>query len=95
MSAVNCPHCGEPINMFGSGGGQFVAEALTKELGKDVKLLGRIPFDVRLRESGDNGEPLVLSDPSAPASEVMFAIADQLASKPRGLVGRPLQVAPA
>jgi len=95
MSAVNCPHCGEPINMFGGGGGQFVADALSKELGKDVKLLGRIPFDVRLRESGDSGEPLVISEPSAPASEVIFEIADQLANKPRGLVGRPLQVAPA
>lgn len=94
MGAFACPHCGQPIDMFGSGGGQFVADALSKELGKDVSLLGRIPFDVRLRESGDSGEPLVLAEPDAPASTVIRDIASGLASRPRGLVGMPLKVAP-
>lgn len=94
MGAFACPHCGQPIDMFGSGGGQFVADALSKELGKDVSLLGRIPFDVRLRESGDSGEPLVLAEPDAPASTVIRDIASRLASRPRGLVGMPLKVAP-
>ncbi len=94
MGAFACPHCGEPIDMFGSGGGQYVSEALSKELGKEVALLGRIPFDVRLRESGDSGEPLVLSAPSAPASTVIREIASALTNKPRGLVGMPLKVAP-
>jgi ATP-binding protein involved in chromosome partitioning len=54
-------------DVFGSGGGERLATQL------DVKLLGRIPLDARIRESADAGVPLVLSDPeSAPA----VAIAD-------------------
>ena len=64
---VCCPHCGEPMDLFGSGGGEVVASTLTAELGTDIPLLGRVPFDVRLREGGDSGVPLVLSEPDAPA----------------------------
>ena len=44
---------------------------LTSALGTEVPLLGRIPFDVRLREGGDSGAPLALAEPTAPASEVL------------------------
>ena len=40
MSAFPCPHCGEPIDLFGAGGGAIVAETLTRELGTDIPLLG-------------------------------------------------------
>jgi Mrp family chromosome partitioning ATPase len=68
MSAFACPHCGEPIDMFGSGGGKMVAETLSQNVGQEVPLLGRIPFDPGLREGGDAGMPFVLSHPDAPAS---------------------------
>ncbi len=68
MSYLLCPHCGEPMDVFGSGGGEDVATALTQLTGVEVPLLGQIPLDVRLRESGDSGNPLVLADPSAPAA---------------------------
>jgi ATP-binding protein involved in chromosome partitioning len=95
MSAFPCPHCGEPIAVFGSGGGQQVADTLSTELGSTVPLLGRIPFDPRLGEGGDSGAPLVLTDPTSAAAEVISSIADRIASTPRGLVGMPLAVSPA
>jgi len=60
----------------------------------EVPLLGQIPLDVRLREGGDSGNPLVLSDPSAPAAIQLAKVAESLASKGRGLAGRMLSLSP-
>jgi ATP-binding protein involved in chromosome partitioning len=68
---------------------------LSSGLSTDVPLLGRIPFDVRLREGGDRGEPLVLSDPSSPAAASLIELATGLARRPRGLTGMPLDISPA
>ena len=66
MSYLLCPHCGEQMDVFGSGGGETVAAALGQLLGTTVPMLGQVPLDVRLREGGDNGTPLVLADPASP-----------------------------
>jgi ATP-binding protein involved in chromosome partitioning len=95
MAGLACPHCGEHIDVFGSGGGQAVAEALTRTIGAPVPLLGQVPIDVRLREGGDNGVPLVLSDPDSPAAKELRGIAEQLGSRTRGLAGRSLGLSPA
>ncbi|MFT6563350.1 MAG: ATP-binding protein involved in chromosome partitioning [Actinomycetes bacterium] len=95
MSSFPCPHCGEPIDLFGVGGGSLVAEALTRDLGNETPLLARVPFDVRLREGGDAGVPLVISDPDSPAARAIESIADDLAAKPRGLAGMSLGLTPA
>ncbi len=95
MSSFPCPHCGEPLDLFGVGGGDLVAEQLSRALGTDVPVLGRIPFDPRLREGGDSGRPLVISDPGAPASMALMQIADALGSRPRGLAGMQLGLSPA
>lgn len=95
MSGFPCPHCGEPVDIFGAGGGQRVASVLSSALGTDVPLLGRIPFDVRLREGGDSGAPLVLAEPTAPAAEVLRGIAQRLGRRPRGLSGMSLGLTPA
>jgi ATP-binding protein involved in chromosome partitioning len=95
MSGFPCPHCGEPIDLFGMGGGQMVAEHLSTQLNNKVPLLGRIPFDVRLREGGDAGMPLVISEATSPAAVALTGIADQLAAKPRGLTGVSLGITPA
>ena len=94
MSYLLCPHCGEPMDVFGSGGGEAVATALTQLTGTAVPLLGQIPLDVRLREGGDSGEPLVLSDPTAPAAVQLTMMAGSLAGKGRGLAGRLLSLTP-
>lgn len=54
MSGFRCPHCGEEIQLFKTGGGEMAA----KELG--VPFLGRVPLDPRIVETGDSGEPFVL-----------------------------------
>jgi len=94
MSAFACPHCNEPIDMFGSGGGQMVSEVLAEKLEYAVPLLGKIPFDPRLREGGDAGQPLVLSNPEAEASIALQEIAQKIASRPRGLAGMNLNISP-
>jgi ATP-binding protein involved in chromosome partitioning len=94
MSYLLCPHCGEPMDVFGSGGGETVAADLTRLTGTNVPLLGQIPLDVRLRESGDSGTPLVLADPSAPAALQLIKVADSLVRNGRGLAGRMLSLSP-
>jgi ATP-binding protein involved in chromosome partitioning len=94
MSYLPCPHCGERTEIFGSGGGQTVADALTQTLGARVPLLGQVPIDVRLREGADSGRPLVLDDPDAPAAKELRTIADTLFGRSRGLVGRQLGLTP-
>jgi ATP-binding protein involved in chromosome partitioning len=93
MSWLEMPD-GSRNHLFGSGGGQVVADALTRSLGSEVPLLGQIPLDPRLRETGDTGTPLVLADPSSPASVVLRGIAERLATRSRGLAGRLLSVSP-
>jgi ATP-binding protein involved in chromosome partitioning len=83
------------VDVFGSGGGETVAEALTRAIGAPVPLLGQVPLDMRLREGGDEGVPLVLSDADAPAAQVLRGIADRLTTRARGLVGMSLSVSPA
>jgi ATP-binding protein involved in chromosome partitioning len=95
MSYLPCPHCDERVDVFGSGGGQTVADALTRAVGAPVPLLGQVPIDVRLREGGDSGRPLVLDDPDAPAARELIGIAQRLGSRARGLAGRSLGLSPA
>ena len=95
MSYLPCPHCQERIEVFGNGGGQAVAQALTRLTGATVPMLGEVPIDLRLREAGDEGVPLVLSNPQAPAAQVLSKIARQLGSSTRSLVGRQLGLTPA
>ena len=95
MSWLPCPHCDERIDVFGSGGGQSVASSLSTRLGANVPLLGQVPIDVRLREGGDSGRPLVLDDPDAEASKELAKVTDALVGKPRGLAGISLGLTPA
>ncbi len=95
MSYLPCPHCDERVEVFGSGGGQRVADGLSRSVGAPVPLLGQIPLDMRLREGGDLGRPLVLDDPTAPASLALTEVADRLGHRARGLAGRSLGLSPA
>ena len=95
MSAFPCPHCGEPMDIFGAGGGALVAENLTKDFGTDVPLMARVPFDPKLREGGDNGVPLVVGDPTSPGAAAIIELAAELSARPRGLAGMSLGLSPA
>jgi ATP-binding protein involved in chromosome partitioning len=94
MSYLVCGHCGEQEFIFGSGGGQAVADALTRLAGTSVPLLGQVPLDTRLREGGDAGLPLVLGAPDSPAALALTKIASGLDTRARGLAGRSLGLSP-
>jgi ATP-binding protein involved in chromosome partitioning len=86
---------GERMEIFGSGGGQAVADSLTRLTGAPVPLLGQIPLDTRVRESGDAGIPIVLAAPDTPAAAALTQVADRLAVRRESLVGKPLGLSPA
>jgi ATP-binding protein involved in chromosome partitioning len=94
MSWMELPD-GTRMEVFGSGGGQAVADSLSKALGAPVPLLGQVPLETRLRECGDGGTPIVLADPESPAATTLRRIADRLTVRARGLSGRSLNITPA
>ncbi|MFD1150108.1 Mrp/NBP35 family ATP-binding protein [Saccharothrix hoggarensis] len=94
MSWLELPD-GTRMDVFGSGGGQAVADSLTKAVGSDVPLLGQVPLDPRLREQGDSGTPIVLAHPESAAGQVLTTVAGKLSTRSRGLAGRLLNVSPA
>ncbi|OMC08672.1 sodium:proton antiporter [Mycolicibacter heraklionensis] len=80
---------GSTMHLFGEGGGERVAERLTRAMGRDVPLLGQVPIDSEMVTGGDSGSPVVLSPDSAAGKELR-RIAEQLAGRRRGLVGMSL-----
>jgi ATP-binding protein involved in chromosome partitioning len=89
MSWLQLPD-GSRMDLFGSGGGQAVADSLAQLTGTKVPLLGQIPIDQQVREGGDSGLPVVLAAPNSAASLALQAIADILAGRARSIVGRSL-----
>ena len=86
MSFFVCPHCGERTAIFGEGGGRLAAETL------GVPLLGQIPLIPALREGGDSGAPIVVTQPDAPASVALRQAASDLARSTRTLLRKPLNL---
>jgi ATP-binding protein involved in chromosome partitioning len=87
MSGFTTPD-GERFTIFGEGGGQLLADEL------NVPLLGKVPLSEPLREHADNGTPLVLAEPNAPASQAIRQAARGIvAATPQELP--VLQAAPA
>jgi ATP-binding protein involved in chromosome partitioning len=74
MSWFECPHCGKPSALFGTGGGERLAKAL------DLPLLGQVPLYPRVMEGGDTGAPIVTADAGSSAARALGAIADRVAS---------------
>jgi ATP-binding protein involved in chromosome partitioning len=93
MSWMELPD-GSRMEVFGTGGGQTVADSLTRLLGAKVPLLGQIPLETRVRESGDLGTPVVLTDPGSPAATALREVAEKLAVRSRGLAGMSLGLSP-
>jgi ATP-binding protein involved in chromosome partitioning len=87
MSQFACA-CGRHTPLFGTGGGTVLADGL------GVPLLGRVPLDVELRESGDIGVPVVAGHPDAPSASALRDIAGSLRKSRRSLVGVSLPFSP-
>jgi ATP-binding protein involved in chromosome partitioning len=75
MGYFVCPNCTHEADIFGRGGG----EQLATDLG--VPFLGRIPIYQPIREGGDTGVPLVVSEPDSPAAKAFMAAAEQAAAQ--------------
>ncbi|MBD3690125.1 Mrp/NBP35 family ATP-binding protein [Nanchangia anserum] len=85
---------GSRLELFGSGGGQMVADHLSTQLGYSVPLLTQIPIDIRLREGSDQGTPVAIAAPDSPAAQALDVVAEKLATSKRSLSGRNLGVKP-
>ncbi len=84
MATFVAPDTGKEYRIFGEGGGQLLAAEL------DTEVWASIPIDTRLREGADNGTPLVLSHPDAPASQRIFEVARRLTKSRTSIVGKSL-----
>jgi ATP-binding protein involved in chromosome partitioning len=73
MSWFECPHCGKPSSIFGSGGGQRLAD----EVG--LPLLAQIPLDPRVVVGGDSGAPAVVAAPDSSAAKALTGLAGRVA----------------
>lgn len=93
MSWIRLPD-GSRLTPFGEGGGLDVAARLSEAGGTQVPLLASLPLDSALREGGDGGVPVVLSQPTSESATALTALATALARRPRGLAGRSLGVTP-
>jgi ATP-binding protein involved in chromosome partitioning len=74
MSWFECPHCGKPTALFGSGGGERLAKAV------ELPLIGQVPLYPRVMEGGESGTPIVTADASSSAARALTAIATRVAS---------------
>ena len=72
MSWFECPHCGKPTPIFGTGGGKRLADEL------ELPLLGEIPLYPRIHEGGDRGTPIVVAEPDAAAARALRTLADRV-----------------
>jgi len=81
MAVHACSNCGHVEHLFGEGGGQRMAAQY------GVPLLGSLPLDIRIREQGDVGTPVVAAAPDSPAAQAYMAaaqrMAEELAKRPR------------
>ena len=87
MSEFPCPSCGEPMSLFGEGGGEETARRLSVLVGSDVPLLGKIPFSPALRTGGDAGAPIVDADPTSVSAVAISEIAEKLVKRSKSLLG--------
>ncbi|KAK9849926.1 hypothetical protein WJX84_005460 [Apatococcus fuscideae] len=72
MSKYTCPACGHRDDIFGSQG----AVAAASELG--INLLGEVPLNGIIRQTSDDGVPVVLSEPTGPSAAEYMKIAAEL-----------------
>lgn len=75
MSIHICSRCGHEEPIFGSGGGQRMAEQY------GLELLGALPLDIRIREETDSGKPTVVAEPESRITQIYREIARKTAAK--------------
>jgi ATP-binding protein involved in chromosome partitioning len=84
MSYFVCPHCHGESEIFDRGGGRELAERM------HAIFLGEIPLDLRMRQGGDVGQPLLLQFPDSDLAQQFRAVARKLAAE---AVAQPIPAA--
>lgn len=74
MSQFICPHCGKGTHIFDTGGGKKAAEMMA------MPFLGEVPLDLKIRQGGDQGLPIVVGHPDSPEAKAFMDIAGQVAA---------------
>ncbi|MFP5319042.1 MAG: Mrp/NBP35 family ATP-binding protein [Acidimicrobiia bacterium] len=74
---------GKRYEIFGSGGGQLLAEQL------GVPLLGQVPLVTALREGGDVGAPITVTEPASEAARAFEALAERVEGMGPGRIYNP------
>ena len=75
MSQFVCPHCSKATAIFNRGGGRKAAEMFS------IPFLGEIPLELKIRESGDAGVPVVISAPESAEAQAFVAMARNIAGR--------------
>ena len=81
MSYYLCPNCGHEAHIFGHGGAKAEAARLSADF------LGEIPLDIQIRETSDQGTPIVVSQPDSPHAQAYRAIAAKVWEKALAILG--------
>ena len=91
MSGITLPD-GTQLNIFGTGGGEVVAKALSEYSGTLVNLIAQIPISIQLREGSDNGLPIVIGNPEDSAAIEITRVAKLISEAKLPATNRTLKV---
>ncbi|MGF1546288.1 MAG: iron-sulfur cluster carrier protein ApbC [Thiotrichales bacterium] len=75
MSTHICSKCGHEEHIFGSGGGERMANDC------NVELLGALPLDIQIRVQADSGKPTVVAEPEGRITRLYLDIARKMAAR--------------
>lgn len=75
MSQFICPHCKQGTHIFDVGGGRKAAEMM------DIAFLGELPLELKVRQGGDRGLPVVVGHPESPEASKFMEIARNVAGR--------------
>lgn len=75
MNQFICPHCGKGTHIFDVGGGRKASEMM------DMAFLGEVPLDLKIRQGGDRGLPVVVGHPESAETTAFMAIAGKVAAR--------------
>jgi len=75
MAGLDCPHCHQHIDLFDGQGGKTLSQEY------NVPLLGQIPFDPLVGQSGDRGIPIAISKPDSPQAKAFKSAAEWVAAR--------------
>ena len=74
MSGFSCPHCGEMVDLFGSGGGEKTAGRM------GIRFLGKIPFDPKMVNCGDTGVCFQDTHADSPVAKAFGELAESMST---------------